>query len=109
MPSLSGQPLNEPTRRRFCEWLWRRPQRWYLLGVPAGGLLAVIAGIAVAGGGFAALQYSSTEAFCTSCHEMSKPAAELSHRRTLRTRSEFALAARIVTFPPTSSPARSIT
>jgi nitrate/TMAO reductase-like tetraheme cytochrome c subunit len=80
VPSLSGQPLNEPTRRRFCEWLWRRPQRWYLLGVPAGGLLAVVAGIAIAGGGYAALQYSSTETFCISCHEMSKAAAELSHR-----------------------------
>ena len=72
--------MNEPPRRRFGEWLWRRPHRWYLLGVPIGAALTLLTGIAVTGGGFAALKYSSSEAFCTSCHEMSKPAAELTHR-----------------------------
>jgi len=61
-------------------WLWRRPQRWYLLGVPAGGLLAFFVGVGFTGGFFGGLQYASTEAFCSSsCHEMNAPAQELSH------------------------------
>jgi cytochrome c-type protein NapC len=50
------------------------------LGVPFGAALALIIGIGFTGGALAALKYSSSEAFCTSCHEMSKPALELSHR-----------------------------
>ncbi len=72
--------MNEPAQHRFRDWLWRRPQRWYLLGIPLGALLALVAGIAVTGGAAVALHYSSSEAFCTSCHEMSAPAAELAHR-----------------------------
>ena len=69
----------EPKRRGFAAWLWRRPQRWFLLGIPVGGLLAFIVGIGLTGGFFGALQFASTETFCTSCHEMKKPAEELSH------------------------------
>jgi nitrate/TMAO reductase-like tetraheme cytochrome c subunit len=69
----------EPERRGFAAWLWRRPQRWFLLGIPLGGLLAFIVGIGFTGGFFGALQYASTDAFCTSCHEMKRPAEELSH------------------------------
>ncbi len=69
----------EAERRGFAAWLWRRPQRWFLLGIPAGGLLAFIVGIGFTGGFFGALQYASTDTFCTSCHEMKKPAEELSH------------------------------
>lgn len=67
----------EPERRGFAAWLWRRPQRWFLLGLPAGGLLAFIVGIVFTGGFFGALQYTSTDKFCTSCHEMSTPFDEL--------------------------------
>ena len=67
----------EPERRGFAAWLWRRPKRWFLLGIPAGGLLAFIVGIGFTGGFFGALQYASTDKFCTSCHEMSKPYEEL--------------------------------
>ena len=69
----------EPARRGFAAWLWRRPQRWFLLGIPAGGLLAFIVGIGLTGGFLGALQYSSTDAFCTSCHEMDTPFQELTH------------------------------
>ncbi len=60
-------------------WLWRRPQRWFLLGIPVGGVLAFAVGVAFTGGFFGGLQLASTDAFCTSCHEMSAPAQELSH------------------------------
>jgi cytochrome c-type protein NapC len=50
-----------------------------LFGIPAGGLLAFIVGIGFTGGFFGALQYTSTDAFCISCHEMKKASEELSH------------------------------
>jgi cytochrome c-type protein NapC len=42
-------------------------------------LLAFIVGAAFTGGFFGALHYASTEAFCTSCHEMNTPLQELTH------------------------------
>ncbi|MGO9993539.1 MAG: NapC/NirT family cytochrome c [Steroidobacteraceae bacterium] len=69
----------EPARRGFAAGLWRRPRRWFLLGIPIGGLLAFIVGMAFTGGFFGALQYASTDAFCTSCHEMDAPFQELTH------------------------------
>jgi len=69
----------EPNRRSFAAWLWRRPQRWFLLGIPVGGLLAFIVGIGLTGGFYGALQFASSDTFCTSCHEMSKPTEELAH------------------------------
>lgn len=65
-----------PGRRGFLAWLWRRPQRWYLLGVPVGGLLALVAGIGITGASLGALHYTSTQSFCTSCHEMAAPFQE---------------------------------
>jgi len=69
----------EPARRGIGVWLWQRPRRWYLLGIPAGGLLAFCLGVGFTGSFFGGLQYASTETFCTSCHEMSTPAEELTH------------------------------
>ncbi len=71
--------LPQPERRGFGAWLWRRPQRWFLLGIPAGGLLAFIVGISVAAVSVGGLHYTSTEAFCTSCHEMAAPFQEYQH------------------------------
>ncbi len=69
----------EPQRQSASAWLWRRPQRWYLLGIPAGGLVALIVGILITGGSVAALKYTETTAFCTSCHEMATPLNEYTH------------------------------
>lgn len=69
----------EPQRRGIGAWLWRRPQRWFLLGIPAGAIAAFVLGVAVTGGFFGGLQYASTVKFCTSCHEMNEPAQELAH------------------------------
>jgi len=76
VPQVSA-PQPEPARRGFAAWLWRRPQRWFLLGIPAGGLLAFIVGLGFTGGFLGALQYASTVTFCTSCHEMGAPFQEL--------------------------------
>jgi cytochrome c-type protein NapC len=60
-------------------WLWRRPQRWYLLGIPFGGLAAFVVGIALTGGFLASLKFAETNAFCTSCHEMQTAYQEYTH------------------------------
>jgi cytochrome c-type protein NapC len=67
----------QPVRRGFFAWAWRRPQRWYLLGIPAGGLVAFVAGVVLTGGFVGGLQFAKTNAFCTSCHEMQQPHQEL--------------------------------
>ncbi len=68
-----------PLRRGFLSWLWRRPRRWFLLGIPAGGLLAFLLGIGVWVGFLGGVKYTETDAFCTSCHEMKQPYQELTH------------------------------
>jgi len=69
----------EAKHRGFATWLWRRPRHWFLLGIPAGGLLMLIVGVAVAGGFVGALKIASSDRFCTSCHEMNAPFQELTH------------------------------
>src|SRR5687767_14780717 len=50
--------------------LWRRPQRWWRLGIPAGGLVMFLAGLLFFGGFNLTLEATNTEQFCISCHEM---------------------------------------
>jgi nitrate/TMAO reductase-like tetraheme cytochrome c subunit len=69
----------EPIHRGVAAWLWRRPQRWFLLGIPAGGLLAFLVGIGFSGSFVTALRYAETDKFCTSCHEMNTPFQEYTH------------------------------
>jgi nitrate/TMAO reductase-like tetraheme cytochrome c subunit len=66
-----------PVHRGFFAWLWRRPQRWFFLGIPAGGLVAFVAGIVLTGGFVGGLKFATTYSFCTSCHEMLQPSQEL--------------------------------
>ena len=61
----------------FAAWLWRRPRRWFLLGIPAGGLLAFIVGVGFTGGFVGGLKFAETNTFCTSCHEMNAAFREL--------------------------------
>jgi cytochrome c-type protein NapC len=57
-------------RKSLWTWLWERPARRWLLGVPVGAFLALGVG-AIGWVTFeTALAMSNTEAFCTSCHEM---------------------------------------
>ncbi len=68
----------QPTSRGFAAWLWRRPQRWFLLGIPIGGLIAFIIGVGFTGSFVAGLKFAETNSFCTSCHEMQTAFQELS-------------------------------
>jgi nitrate/TMAO reductase-like tetraheme cytochrome c subunit len=65
--------------RGVAAWLWRRPQRWFLLGIPAGAVIALILGVGLTGSFLAGLKYAETDSFCTSCHEMSTPFQEYTH------------------------------
>jgi nitrate/TMAO reductase-like tetraheme cytochrome c subunit len=68
-----------PPSRGFGAWLWRRPRRWFLLGVPIGGAIAFVVGVTFTGGFVGGLKLAETDAFCTSCHEMSTPFQEYTH------------------------------
>jgi len=54
----------------FWARLWRRPTRWFLLGIPAGGALALVLGILGTSGFLTVLGATNTQEFCISCHEM---------------------------------------
>ena len=69
-------PDPRPAHEGFTAWFWRRPQRWFLLGIPAGGFAAFVVGIGFTGSFIGSLKYAETDKFCTSCHEMSTPYQE---------------------------------
>jgi cytochrome c-type protein NapC len=50
--------------------LWRIPRNRWLLGIPLGAVIAVFAGAVGLGVFVGAVEMSSTETFCISCHEM---------------------------------------
>ncbi len=79
----------QPARRNFAAWLWRRPQRWFLFGIPVGGLLALLVGVGLAGGFAGGLKVTETVAFCTSCHEMSAPFEE--YKQSVHYSNEFGI------------------
>jgi nitrate/TMAO reductase-like tetraheme cytochrome c subunit len=67
------------SRESFGARLWRRPRRWWLLGIPAGGLLALVIGVAASAGVVGGLHQVETLGFCAqSCHEMSTAFQEYS-------------------------------
>ena len=80
-----------PESKGFGAWAWRRPRRWFLLGIPIGGLAAFCVGIVATGGFFGALHVMDSEAFCTACHSMNAPAQELSH--TVHYNNQFGIRA----------------
>ncbi len=76
MSTAGGAPVPGP-RESLGARLWRRPRRWWLLGIPLGGALAFAVGIAFSGGVAGGLQQVETLKFCAqSCHEMATPMQE---------------------------------
>jgi cytochrome c-type protein NapC len=65
----SGNGGSTPRESRWSR-LWRKPNKWFLLGIPVGGYLLFLFGIIFWGGFNTALELSNTETFCISCHEM---------------------------------------
>jgi cytochrome c-type protein NapC len=66
---MSDQNEGENPGNRW-QALWRLSRKWYLLWIPAGGVLMFIAGIIFWGGFNTVLEATNTETFCISCHEM---------------------------------------
>jgi len=56
-------------RQRWAK-LWAAPKSRWQFGIPAGAFLAFAVGILFWGGFNTAMELSSTETFCISCHEM---------------------------------------
>ncbi len=50
--------------------VWRPSRRWYALGIPVGGYLALLIGMLLWGSFNRLLEVTNTESFCISCHEM---------------------------------------
>lgn len=59
-----------PTPSNWWGKLWRVPRRRWLLGIPLGALLAALLGAGALASFVGAVELSSTETFCISCHEM---------------------------------------
>jgi cytochrome c-type protein NapC len=59
---------DEGTRR--ASKLWRQPRRWWLLGVPLGGVLMFGFGALALGAFNWTMEMTNTPQFCISCHEM---------------------------------------
>lgn len=62
-------PGNNQPGGGFWARLWR-PRKWWLLGLPIGGVLMFIIGVAVWIGFEGFMHHTNTLEFCTSCHEM---------------------------------------
>ncbi len=65
------QDQTESTQRE-SRWLslWRQPKSRLLLGIPVGGYLLFVIGVTFWTGFNMTLDYSNSEEFCISCHEM---------------------------------------
>jgi cytochrome c-type protein NapC len=66
---MSDQDTGDKPGNRW-QRLWRVSNKWYLLWIPAGGILMFLAGIIFWGGFNTILEATNTETFCISCHEM---------------------------------------
>lgn len=64
IPSGETQPMN------WWAKLWRKPGKWFLLGIPVGGYLLFVFGVIFWTGFNMAMDRSNTEEFCISCHVM---------------------------------------
>jgi len=56
--------------KRWRDRLWRKSEKGFFFGIPAGGILLFVVGVVSWTGFNTALDYSNTETFCISCHVM---------------------------------------
>ena len=63
-------PSGETQRMNWWAKLWRKPGKWFLLGIPVGGYLLFVFGVLFWTGFNMAMDRSNTEEFCISCHVM---------------------------------------
>lgn len=90
-PEQSDKEPGTPAQSGFGARLWNRPRRWFWFGIPLGGALAFIIGIAFTGAFLGGLKFAETDSFCTSCHEMQQPYDEL--KQSVHFSNEFGIQA----------------
>ena len=63
---------NKPQRKLLYvdKRLWQRPQVWWLVGLPVGGVMMFFAGIIFWGAFNTVMEATNQLEFCISCHEM---------------------------------------
>ena len=63
--------VTQPTKHnKTGSKLWRKPRRWWLLGIPVGGFVMFFTGIIFWGGFNVFMESTNTLEFCIGCHEM---------------------------------------
>ena len=67
---MDENPSRETQVTGWWAKLWRKPGKWFLLGIPAGGYLLFVFGVLFWTGFNMAMDYSNSEEFCLSCHVM---------------------------------------
>ena len=68
---MSDQGRRDPgSGDGFWRRLWRVPRKRWLLGIPAGAVVAVVLGMVIWQAFLVTLAATNTMEFCTSCHEM---------------------------------------
>jgi nitrate/TMAO reductase-like tetraheme cytochrome c subunit len=67
---MADSDTDSASQKNIWQRLWTRPKKWFLLGIPLGGYMLFLVGIIFWGGLNMAVEYSNSEAFCISCHEM---------------------------------------
>ena len=68
---MSDQGQRDPgSGDSFWRRLWRVPRRRWLLGIPAGAVVAVVLGMVIWQAFLTTLAATNTLEFCISCHEM---------------------------------------
>jgi len=71
LPVSGDAPAPGPGRwASLWNALWRRPRGWWLFGIPIGAFVAFFVGALFLIAFVSAVEMSSTETFCISCHEM---------------------------------------
>jgi len=63
-------PSGETQSMNWWAKLWRKPGKWFLLGIPVGGYLLFVFGVLFWTGFNMVMDHSNTEEFCISCHVM---------------------------------------
>ena len=67
---MSSADAPQAPRENWWAKLWRRPATPWLLGIPLGAFVALLVGAGGIVTFVGAIELSSTETFCVSCHEM---------------------------------------
>ncbi|HKK57567.1 NapC/NirT family cytochrome c [Marinobacter sp.] len=67
---MAGEKDSDQEKKGWWRRLWQWPKTKYLLFIPAGGFVMLVAGVILLGSFNYTMEATNSVAFCTSCHEM---------------------------------------